>query len=307
MKRVLVTGASGFLGKPCVPLLIALGYEVHLVSSRAADVPSDKANDNLIWHQTDLLNEEANIAKLISQIRPTHLLHLAWCRTLPGKYGNDADNLRWVESSITLFREFVQSGGQRIVVAGTCMEYDWSYGFCSETNTPLKPASVYGTCKQSLQLLLHAFALKTGISAAWGRVFFLYGPQEYPERLVASVIRSLLKGEKALCSDGQQLRDFLYIDDAAAAFISLLESDIDGAVNVGSGKPIAVKEVAYKIGDILGRRDLIRLGSLPSRPNEPPMLVADVRRLQSTNWQANIDLENGLERTIEWWKKETNF
>jgi nucleoside-diphosphate-sugar epimerase len=304
MKRVLVTGASGFLGKPCLPLLVASEYEVHAVTSRPDLDLEIEAAGTVIRHQIDLLNDEAAMDALMAKVQPTHLLHLAWCRTLPGQYWNDADNFRWVQSSLRLFRQFARCGGQRIVAAGTCAEYDWNYGYCSETHTPLRPATVYGTCKHALQLLLKAFAAQTGLGTAWGRLFFLYGPQEYSGRLVASVIGALLRGQPALCSSGEQLRDFLYVEDAAAAFVALLDSEVAGPVNIASGQPVAVKDVVCKIGDLLQRRDLIQLGALPTPVNEPRLIMGDVTRLQAqVGWSARYNLNEGLKKTIGWWEQ----
>jgi nucleoside-diphosphate-sugar epimerase len=284
-----------------VPLLNAAGYEVHATTTN--DAPGHETPKGMYWHQVDLL-ESGQVAQLVSEVQPTHLLHFAWCRTLPGKFWTDADNFRWVQASLALLQEFAANGGQRAVLAGTCAEYDWNYGYCSEAHTPLRPATLYGTCKHSLQLLLDAFAAQTGVNAAWGRLFFLYGPHEYSNRLVASVIRSLLQGVPARCSSGEQIRDFLHIEDAAAAFVALLESEVSGPVNIASGQPIAVKDVALKIGELLQRRDLIQLGALPAAPGEPPLLVADVRRLHDeVGWAAQYNLESGLSQTINWWQR----
>ena len=297
-KRVLLTGANGFIGRHCLPLLIRQGYEVHAVSSQK--IIENKPNVH--WHQTDLL-EPSQVVKLMADVQPTHLLHFAWY-TVPGKYWTSKENLRWVQASLGLLQQFTRHNGQRVVMAGTCAEYDWRYGYCSEAVTPLIPATLYGMCKHSLQLMLTAFAKQTGLSAAWGRIFFLYGPHEHPNRLVAYVIRSLLRGESARCSHGNQIRDFLYVEDVADAFVALLESAISGPVNIGSGKPIALREVIYRIAEIQNLPELIQLGALPTRKDDPPLLVADIRRLQKeVGWQAKHELNIALKKTIEWWKQ----
>ena len=107
--------------------------------------------------------------------------------------------------------------------------------------------------------MLNAFCQQVELSSAWGRIFFLYAPHEYPQRLVSSVIRSLLKGEVARCSHGNQIRDFLYVQDVADGFIALLDSQVNGAVNIASGSPIALKEVIYQIAGKLNRENLIEL------------------------------------------------
>src|SRR5207245_614301 len=89
-------------------------------------------------------------------------------------------------------------------------------------------------CKLALASLLEAYAGQTGLSQAWARIFFLYGPREHPKRLVSSVIRSLLRGERARCSHGQQIRDYLHVEDAAGALVALLESEVTGRA---AGRP----------------------------------------------------------------------
>ena len=187
-------------------------------------------------------------------------------------------------------------------MAGTCAEYDWNYELYSEQTTPLNPATLYGASKHALQILVDAFCKQTGMSYGWGRIFFLYGPNEHPDRLVSSVIRSLLQGEPARCSHGNQLRDFLHVEDVANAFVMLLDSDMEGAVNIGQGIPTAIREVVEIIGDQLHGRHLIQLGSLPAPPHDPPALIADIHRLNSIGWYPKYTLKTGLEQTIDWWK-----
>jgi nucleoside-diphosphate-sugar epimerase len=296
MKRVLLTGASGFIGRHSLAPLLAHQYEVHAVSSR----PQPDNGSAVRWHQADLLDSNELAALLIS-VRPTHLLHLAWYAE-PGKYWTSEKNLEWVSASLNLLTEFVRQGGQRIVIAGTCAEYDWRYGQCSEDVTPLSPATLYGNSKHALQILLAALARQTSLSAAWGRIFFLFGPHEHPSRLVASVTRSLLKGEPALATSGEQIRDYLHVQDVAEAFVALLDSAVTGPVNIASGQPVAVRDINLTLAKLCQRPDLLRLGVLPTRPDDPPKLTADIRRLHNeVGWRPAYTLEQGLEHTVNWW------
>jgi nucleoside-diphosphate-sugar epimerase len=142
-----------------------------------------------------------------------------------------------------------------------------------------------------------------GVSSAWGRIFFLYGAHEHPQRLVSSVVNHLLKGERAPCSHGMQLRDFLYVQDVADAFVALLGSEVRGAVNIASGQAVTLKEVVGKIADTLEGNTLVDFGAVPVSPTEPPLLVAEVKRLSGeVGWQPKFTLDEGLEQTIEWWR-----
>jgi nucleoside-diphosphate-sugar epimerase len=301
MKRVLLTGASGFIGQHCLPSLVDRGYEIHAVRSQAA--PS-ATSQGVTWHTADLLQRE-QVFELVAEVQPTHLLHLAWY-AVPGKYWTSTENLRWVQASLDLFQAFNAAGGRRIVVAGSCAEYDWgSNKICSEAKTPLKPATLYGASKVALRLMLEAYAAQMNLSAAWGRIFFLYGPHEHPGRLVASVIRSLLKDEPARCSHAQQVRDLLYVLDVAEAFVALLDSEVTGAVNIASGQAVVLQDVIYKIADKLDRRDLIRLGAIASTGNDPAQLIAETQRLnEEVGWKPRRSLDEGLEETITWWKEQ---
>jgi nucleoside-diphosphate-sugar epimerase len=154
---------------------------------------------------------------------------------------------------------------------------------------------------------LHHWSCQTGLSSAWGRIFHLYGPYEYPGRLVPSVIRALLRGEPANCSDGRQVRDYLYVEDVASAFVCLVESELQRPVNIASGVPVSVKELIGRIGEKIGRPDLIRLGALGST-QEPPHIVAMTSRLrEEAGWRPHYDLDAGLERTIDWWRKNADL
>lgn len=300
MKRVLLTGASGFIGRHALSALLARGYEVHAVSSKP--VAAELQFEGVRWHHADLLAGQGT--RLVNLIGPTHLLHLAWY-TAPGKFWASAENLRWVQASLELLGGFAECGGRRAVVAGSCAEYDWQHGICSEETTRLAPATLYGACKQGLGLIFEAFARQMGMSAAWGRIFFLYGPYEYPERLVASVVRALLQNERARCSHGEQVRDLLFSQDVGEAFVALLDSEVTGAVNIASGNAVALRDVVARIGEKLGRQDLIQLGALSVPANDPPVLVADVSRLrEEVGWQPRYDLERGLDATIRWWTEQ---
>lgn len=298
MKKVLITGAEGFVGRHCVEPLLARGYEVHAVDLFPGE---PAAGDGVHRHATDLL-KPGEIDALVSGIKPTHLLHFAWY-TAPGKYWASNLNYAWVKASLDLMMSFREHGGERAVFAGSCAEYDWDFGSCSENVTPTSPGTPYGICKNVLRMMMEAFAKENKMSWAWGRMFLLYGPRENQARLVPSVITSLLQGKPALCTDGEQLRDFLYVQDAADAFAALLDCDVQGPVNIASGVPVRVAQVVTCVEKLLNQRDMVKLGALPQRDNEPPILIADTRRLRNeVGWTPAHDLESGVRLTIEWWK-----
>lgn len=299
LKKILVTGASGFIGRHCLPFLQARGYEVHAVSSKATET---EGSASLTWHKADLLDAN-QVTRILAEVEPSHLLHLAWYG-VPRKYWTSTENFRWVTASLNLLQSFTRNGGERIVVGGTCAEYDWHNSHCSEYTTNLLPATVYGASKHALYMILNAYAREHKLSAAWGRLFFIYGPHEYPDRLIPSVIGSLLQNEAVPCSYGNQQRDFLYVADAAAALVSLLDSEVTGPVNIASGQAVALKTIVCKIAEKLGLADSVVLDAIPAAAGNPPLLVANVERLQKeVGWVPQLGLDRGLDLTIEWWKQ----
>jgi len=297
MSKVLVTGATGFIGRQTLDKLSEEYEHVFAVYRNSKLIGNWK---NVTWHKADLLSEE-QINQLIGKISATHLLHLAWYAE-HGKYGQSELNIDWLSSSLHLIRRFRESGGRRVVSAGTCFEYDLNYGFLSEKITPLKPELIYGVSKKNLFEMLSSYSDLTGLSSAWGRVFYLYGPHEYSGRLVASVIRSLLRNQPAETSSGEQLKDFLHVSDVAEAFVKLLHSNAEGAVNIGSGNAVSVKDIVLKIGELTGKKKLVKIGALSSRKNEKPLIMADNRRLKrEAGWTPQFTLEEGLKHTIQWW------
>jgi nucleoside-diphosphate-sugar epimerase len=243
-------------------------------------------------------------AILVGRIEPTHLLHLAWY-VEPGLFWSSSQNLQWVGASIELVRAFFAGTGKRAVLAGTCAEYDWAFGRCSEVATPLAPNTLYGACKHAVQVAVDAYARERSLSIAWGRIFFLYGPHEPAERLVPSVIRAVLGGESARCSHGQQVRDFLHIADAGSAFVATLDSEVDGAVNLASGTPVTIEHLVRSIAAQSGREDLLDLGALPARLGDPMVLTADVDRLfNEVGWRPAYTLDRGIKATLDWWREQ---
>ena len=303
MKRVLVTGASGFIGRCSVPVLRDLGYEVHAVAGNPRAPFPEFEGAHL--HTCDLL-DAARTDALLAAVQPSHLLHLAWIAT-PGVYWHSPDNERWLAASRHLAQRFKDSGGRRAVMAGTCAEYDWrQVSVCEERTSPLAaPGVPYVDCKAALRLSLEEIGARTQLSCAWGRIFFLFGAHEYADRLVPAVVRSLLLGCPALCTHGRQVRSFLDVRDVGGAFAHLLNSEVNGTVNIGGAEAVTLAELVDSIAQRVKRRDLVRMGARAAQANEPAILVPALQRLSGeVGWRAAVPLQQGLDAAVSWWREQ---
>lgn len=299
--KTLVTGASGFIGRHALPVLLKRDHEVWAVNHK--NTPPGTST-NIKWRSANLFCE-ADRQALINEVRPDALLHFAWCAE-HGKFWTDPENYRWVSATMELVRLFKESGGRRVTIAGTCAEYDWSGNSpLDENNSPLIPVTSYGVAKDALRRMLEDYANSTGLSLSWGRVFFTFGPNEPPEKLASLVIRSLLNGSTFKCKSGDKVRDFLSVQEVAEAFVALLESNVSGSVNIASGKPISVGEFTRKVGDRIGHPEMIHLSVPPNWPEEAPYVVASVKRLaDEVGWRPSKTVEERIDLAIEYWRSQ---
>jgi len=295
VSRVLLTGASGFIGRPTLSALLEAGHEVHaLALRRGEEIPG------VTWHEVDLLGG----CEVLGDVEPEVLVHLAWY-VEHGEFWSSPENVRWVEASLSLLRAFAAAGGQRALMMGTCAEYAWSREVYAE-DAPLAPATLYGASKHGLHVVASAFAEQAGISLAWVRPFLLYGPFEAQGRFVPSLILPLLRGEPARMTEGSSRRDLLHVSDAGAAIAALAASPISGPVNLASGIGVTLRDVGERIASICGAEELLAVGAIPIRAQEPPSLVADVGRLErELGFSPRISLDDGLRDTVTWWRERS--
>lgn len=276
--RVLLTGASGFLGRYVLDQLTQQGIATSVVGRTR---PAGYAGDFI---SADLLRVD-DYSAIVQSAKATHLLHLAWYAE-HGKYWASPLNLRWVEASIRLVEAFCAAGGKKVVVAGTCAEYDWSYGYCREDVTPLTPGSLYGTAKDATRRLLAAICNRHQIPFAWGRIFLPYGQGEDQRRLIPSLIKVFQGKQPPFGVNATAYRDFLHAEDVARGFVQLLLSEAEGSYNISSGQPIQVADVVRLIASAYrGDPDTV-LALSTARPGEPEMLVGENQKLKALVWQA---------------------
>lgn len=283
--RVLVTGAGGLIGRHLAAPLTAAGFEVVVLSRRDAG-PGGISGDLL-----------ADPERVVARAGADHLIHLAW-HDGPGRW-TAPENLDWVGASLRLIRAFAEGGGRRAVLVGSCAEYDWTgAGRLSEASA-LRPATLYGAAKVATGIAALAGAGALGLSLAWARPFFVYGPGEPEGRLFGDLLRGLAAGRAVECTDGVQRRDFLHAGDVAAALAALLASPVSGAVNIGSGRAVAVRDLIATLAAAIGREGLVRFGARPRPAGDPDLIEADVVRLtDEVGFRPRHDLASGVRAVL---------
>lgn len=291
-RRVLLTGATGLIGRQTIPALKAKGFTVVALTRR--DELAVEADETVV---ADLLDTNS-LRTAVRSSCASHLIHLAWYDNIADRWTSPS-NLDWSAASLVLVRSFAEAGGKAAVVAGSCAEYDWEGDGLFSEEDKLGATTLYGKAKALTGSLLTAAAPDMGITLAWARIFFCYGPGEAPGRLVGDLISGLSAGNVVECTDGRQKRDFLHTADIARALAILADHNADGPINVGSGQAAPVATLIETVARLMGRPELIRLGALSRPPDDPPRIEADVTRLSTEyGFTPEFGLESGLADVI---------
>jgi nucleoside-diphosphate-sugar epimerase len=267
---ILLTGSSGFVGRQVLRALAKGGHALRLVQ-RAGSVSAGPQDPRVeIVECDDVFAADPDWWWPVLAGVDT-VIHLAWYAE-PGKYLTSERNLDCLTGTLTLGRACVQSGVRRFVGIGTCAEYEHAQGGL-RAEAPLKPQTLYAASKAAAFQVLGHLLPPAGVEFAWCRLFYLHGEGEDARRLVPYLHRQLRSGEPADLTSGNQIRDFLDVREAGALIARAALSDVQGPVNICSGVPVTVRQLAESVADIYGRRDLLRFGVRPENLFDPPCVV----------------------------------
>ena len=281
---VLVTGASGFVGRATVAAVAAEGCRVLTLEHR--------------WSSPRELRERLDGG------RPDRCIHLGWYAD-PRDYLTNAEaNLASLHSTLELVLELGASGCGHLLVAGSSAEYAPAGRALTETDA-LAPWSVYGAAKASAWLLMQSSLRPPRLEVAWARVFNVTGPGEAPARLLPSVSRAVLTGTPIALSDGMQVRDFLDVRDVAGAFAKLSSTRYRGAVNVSSGEPVQLRPLLTALAQELGDPGVLGWGRRDRSPTDPAHVVGDNSILRGLGWERRFDLASMLAEVASYWRDQS--
>lgn len=295
-RRILVTGASGLIGRHVVAEFQRRGADVH-GCGRGEPVTG------IPWYRLDLLDRD-KVKSLVARVRPAIVIHCAWF-TAHGRFWMAPENVEWAAGSVELAREAFDRGATRFVGVGTGAEYASDAAMpLNELDSCIAPETLYASAKDTTRRALEVLASTNGRAFAWGRVFMLYGAGEHPARLVSSLSRALVRAEPAKMSSGRAVRDFLDARDVGAAIAALALSSVEGCVNIASGEAVSIRSLAEMLAQLSGRPDLLSIGALPDRPTEPAASFASIHRLSNeVGFTPAISLARGLSDALSYWRQ----
>lgn len=295
-EKILVTGASGFIGKQLVKALATKDCEIIGINYQHTN---DFKHEHVTFVKMNLLDNNA-VENFFKHNSFNSMIHMAWYGD--NKCHSHNINIEWIVASLNLLKYFHETGGKKVLMAGSVSEYDFSYGYLSEEVTPLNNKSLYGQSKTALCNVAKTFCKQNDIDFKWPRIFNLYGPHEKPQRLVPYVINSCLNGEDVKVSDCLKFQDYLHVEDTTRGIVDVFESDIQGAVNICSNTPVQLRYIVNKIAELTDFKGKILWGAIPAAFDED-VVIGNNAKLKSIGWKQKYNIDERLKQTINWWKE----
>lgn len=291
MKKVLLTGADSGIGRQAIDCLLKLKFEVYAVTNLD---PEKKIN--VKWIKADLLNFE-NVKNIFQEVKPEYLLHLDWHKEPTSRLASDL-NYSWFQASLEMLKQFYFHGGKRAVYAGTYLEYELGDDLLNETHTKINPTCEYAKYKNYLNEIATLYAKEKNISFGWGRIFSVYGDEDFSIRIIPHVIKSLMQDKEVVIQVNDLMRDYMFECDVAGAFSKFLDSNIEGSVNICSKIPMKPKDLVDVVGEKLKKTHLIKFEKVDS--DKPKIILGDnARLLEEVKYSPKWTLDLGLEHLLK--------
>ena len=271
-----------------IPFLQKAGFEIYALTL------DENKSENGIKYVKGNLFDKIQIDNLLSEIRPEYMLHYAWLST--GLF-NDNSNFDFLTSSIDLLKSFAKYGGKRVVMAGTYAEYGYHNETLKET-MPAEPINIYSQCKDFVHQIAKAYCQNNNISFGWGRIFSAFGKEKDPRRLTSDVINHLKNNQEVVIRSGSLVRDYIYTKDIAAAFVKFLESDVNGVVNICTGKDTSIHDYVMKIAQIMEKENLVVFNEQKS-PQQVRVVGDPTRLNKEVGFTPKYSIKQALKEILE--------
>ena len=302
-RRVLVTGATGFIGARLAERLLERGHTLALLVRQPRTTDRAAAIYERCTIMRGDLSDRISYAAELRSFRPDTLVHVAW-DGVAGAERNDPDQIANIGATADLLQEAIAAGVSSFVGFGSQAEYGRQDHKLDEA-APTVPTTLYGHSKLAACRVTQAMCRLKELRHAWLRLFSAYGPRDNPSWLIPSLITKLEAGAVMEMTACEQIWDFLYIDDLADAAVAVVElQTATGIFNLGSGAGRPLREMAGMLRDIVRPEGKVVFGALPYRPDQVMHLEADIARLTAaTGWRPATSLEAGLEATARWFTR----
>lgn len=303
-KRVLVTGASGFIGANLVRSLLRRGDEVHIFQRpesnqwRLAEIKRElKLHDVYI-------NDRVGVLKTVDAIQPEQVFHLAHYGGNPNESDPTLINRVIIEGTAALFDACAKVGSVRAIVnAGSSSEYGSKF-YPMKENMILEPNTPYGCAKAWASLYGQYLSSEKNIPIVTLRLFSVFGPWEASTRFIPTAILSSLWGKPLKISNLNTVRDFIFVDDVVVAFLLAVDNALDHSkpINIGFGSQITLGGMLELIFEYTGRKVPIEISGVGrSFDNSNAMWQADILRAKEVlGWKPNFSRETAIYTTVNW-------
>jgi nucleoside-diphosphate-sugar epimerase len=299
--KLLVTGATGFIGQHLVNKLIQQGHVVLILSRSDALFAVNERHDKLYYLKSSLKLED-NAIQRIMEFQPEVLIHLAWEKIPDFSFETSFENL---QTQITFFRQFFSIASlKKIVVTGSCWEYNKKLGICTESDICLS-GNYFTWAKNSLRDFLQFECLHKNINFIWARIFYVYGPFQRKGSLIPSVIENIQNGVVPELKTPSNSNDFIYVEDVADGLLKFAIIDApSGIYNIGSGKSVPIIDIVSKIETLLNNKETITRAVLENTAftsiKDTDFRADMTKTITTLNWNPQINLEKGIEKSINY-------
>ena len=269
--KIFITGHKGFIGSEICRQALAVGHEI-------MGLEKPCRMENPPWED-------------LKSFQPDACIHSAWITT-PGEYTTSSLNKCHYLWSLQLMRGLIDLGTRSFVVLGTCAEYAPASVPLLEDESLEMPESPYAEEKHRLHQELKKIFSESEASLAWARIFYPYGPDEHPRRLISQMIQSRRDGSTLQLNNPTGVRDYIHVEDVASALLLCCERRYHGSINVGTGQGIVLSNLAEMVAQLGGAGEVcMRIAnSLPA-----DSVVADIGKLKALGWTSRHDIESGLQ------------
>lgn len=288
-KKILLTGATGLIGKELIKPLLENDYEIFAISRKPC-----KNENTVTWLSGDLFDTQF-IKHCCKKARADILIHLAWKVT--GDYANSNENFSFLASSISLLQEFQQNGGKQVFFCGSYFEYDFSQTVITEQSKLAPEKMAYTFCKNELRKIAEKFCRQNAVNFCYGRIFNVFGHNEDKKRLTRQILDNLFTDKEVIIKSGPLQKDYMYSKEIASAITAVLKSNIQGTINICTGKPIAIKDIALTIARKLHKEHLVKFQD--DFGNQPLCIYGDnTKLLTETEYKPQYSFEQAIDEII---------